>query len=94
MKVDLNKPIKNLKGEAVKDSATMGEILADRMAGSSNVGDSIKWLTWAIDLSNGKPIEVDKSDINKIKDFLQKPEYFNVLVAGRILEAIEEQEAK
>jgi hypothetical protein len=91
MKLDLNKQLKNLKGEVIENSVTMGELLGDRIAGS-NTKDTIKWLHWAISLSNKEPIEVDKSDLIKIKDFVENCQQFNNLIAGRILEEIADQE--
>lgn len=86
MKLDLNVPIKNLDGENIAD-ITIGKQIANALVSVSK-GDALKYYDWAVKLNKGEAIEVDRTDLNKIKEFVENSEVFTILLKAQALEVI------
>lgn len=96
IKINLDVPFINLDGSQFYDEPagmkqTLGRVLGNQLV-ASNRSDAVKYYDWAIALYNGQAIEVDKSDFNKIKDFVDKHEGMIVLAKAQILQALDESE--
>ena len=62
----------------------MGRFLGKVLC-SDTRGDTLKFINWAIDLHNGRPLELDESDYLMLKTYVDKCERMQILVRGRIL---------
>jgi len=89
MKLDLNKPILNLEGIEL-EGVTMAKVVANALANAGQ-GDAIKFLDWALQLHKGQVLELDKSDFDTLKNFVQNAQGLTVLAKGRILPEIQAQ---
>lgn len=87
MKVDLNKPLLDLEGNAVsgEGAAPLGKILATLMM-QSNKGNPVKMYGWAQCLFSGKEIDIDKGDKKVLEDFIRDSETVTNLAKAQILE--------
>jgi len=72
MKINLNVNIKGLDGNDIPD-ANMGKIIAGLLSQATKV-DSVKFLGWAFKLYQGEELELDKSDFNTIKTYVENSE--------------------
>lgn len=88
MKLDLNFQITDLSGSPI-EGETAGQRLARVLAGSPK-GDALKFVDWARKLYAYEAIEVDRSDINILKAFVNGSEFITSLVKVEILNKIEE----
>lgn len=86
MKINLNKNVVGVDGKELQDS-NMGKIIANALASSQN-GDALKLMDWALKLYNGKELDLDPSDLQVFKDFVLNNQSFTVLLRARILENI------
>jgi hypothetical protein len=91
--LDLSNPVKNLADNEIKDdsgiSLTFGHLLAQSLITSNGKpGDPIKFFDWALTLYKEGKILVDDSDLNILKDFVDKNETLTCLVKGPILKEI------
>ncbi len=95
IKIDLNQPLMDFSDDAdavdgmkpvAKD--TLAKTLA-QMLKTAQEGDCLKHLNWALDLWNGKTIEVDDSDFSYIKDFVQKNKMAWALARGQIIKVLD-----
>lgn len=89
IKLDLNKPLLNLEQKQI-DDATIGRVLATNLA-NSNEGDPVKWMIWATLLYKGSPIEIDKSDFEKLRRFVENHRQLTNLAKAAILEQMDDQ---
>lgn len=89
--IDLKKPLLNLENEEIKDetgkSVIIGILLAQQLI-SSNEGDALKFLDWAITLKEGKPLILDSSDKQTLETFIKGSKTLTNLGKGRILKEI------
>jgi hypothetical protein len=96
--IDLNKQALNYKGElatiADKDNnlhaVNLGEQLGASMAysGEKDNNKIIKLWSWATLLGNGQPLQLDKADVNMLKDFVLACD-ITLWIKAQILEIIE-----
>jgi hypothetical protein len=97
MEIDLNFQIKGLNGKEIKeDHAHAGALLGNQLA-AHNKGEAIKWYDWGRNLFNKKPINVDRSDFDKILNFVQNTDMLTNAVKAQIEEkliAIKDKEDK
>lgn len=83
--VNLNWELKNLNGESIGNA---GELLASSLMIETK-GDAIKYFDWAMNLNSKKTIEVDESDLLKIKQFITDNERVTLLAKAQLLKYFE-----
>ena len=92
MIVDLNKSLVDLD-EKVIEGAEMNKILANALQNSRN-GDALKLWDWAVKLHSGKTLDLDPSDFNTLKKFIEDEQTFPVLTKAQMLSALNESSSK
>ena len=99
MKLDFNKPFKNIDGKTVKVATgngtstkdrIIGQLLAELINGPVIEISALKALDWGTKLYNGEPIEIDRSDFELLKKVVEDSGATN-LIKGRILEVFIQQ---
>lgn len=88
MKLDLNFSILDLGGKAI-EGVNAGKLIADQLVGETK-GDAFKFYDWGRKLFNLEAIEVDKSDLKKVRDFVENSERITILAKAQILSKIDE----
>lgn len=89
MKLNLDKNLMTLKGEPTNDK--LNDILANMLA-MSTTGKPAKMITWAVNLTNNGEIDIDKEDVDFLKDLIiNNPNYVN-LAKAQLLDEIEKLE--
>lgn len=91
MKLNLDKNIVNLKGEPLKDK--MNDILANILAMSA-IGKPAKMITWAVNLTNNGEIDIEKEDIEFIKQVIENDPFTINLAKAQLLEEIDKLSLK
>jgi hypothetical protein len=86
MKLNLDKNLIDLKGNPIPEK--LSDILANMLA-MSTVGPPAKMITWAVNLTNDGEIEVDKSDVKFLMDFVSNNHNFVNLAKSQLLDEIE-----
>jgi len=89
MKLNLDKQFLDLKGYPLPDK--MDEALANALA-TSNVGKPAKMMAWAINLINNGEIDIDKSDIKFLIEFIERYPGFTNLAKDQLIEQIDKLE--
>ncbi|MSU01944.1 hypothetical protein [Tissierella pigra] len=89
MKLNLDKNLISLKGEPLPEK--LNDILADILAMSSTVRPA-KMMAWAVNLVNDGEFEVNKSDIQLIKELVENNMRIVNLAKAQILDEIEKLE--
>lgn len=85
MKIDLNFQLKNLDGTDMQcDQAHAGRILAQVLA-ESNKGNSVKLMSWAIKLYDKETIELDDTDLETLRAFVNNTEFLKNLAKYQII---------
>jgi hypothetical protein len=85
MTVDLNFEINDLTGKPI---GTAGEAVAGLLMTESK-GDAVKYFDWAITLNKKETIEVDASDLNKLRTLLNDTDRMMTLVKGPIIKYLD-----
>jgi len=85
-KVDLNKSITDLDGNAIEGS-NLGKLVAQMLVTSSK-GDALKYMAWALKLHAGETLELDPSDLQTLKSFVESHEQLTILSKAQILDAL------
>lgn len=86
MKLNLDKNLLDLKGNPIPEK--LSNVLANMLA-MSTTGSPAKMITWAVNLTNDGEIEVDKSDVKFLKDFIEKNHNVVNLAKSQLLDEIE-----
>ena len=86
MKLNLDKNMLTLKGEPTKEK--LNDILANMLA-MSTIGKPAKMITWAVNLTNDGEIEVNKEDIEVIKQVIENDPFTINLAKAQLLEEID-----
>lgn len=107
MKVDFNKELKSLEGEIVyvsdetgkltTETVNLGKRLANvlaNQAGSENETETIRHISWAMDLIKNKPLELSKADVKDIKEFIAKSKAFNQIIKYQYYEILDAKTKK
>ena len=88
MKLNLNFKIKDLEGNEIEEKdAHAGKILGNHLVSGSK-GDALKYYDWGRTLYKGEGIEVDRSDLDKIKQFVEENATIPILTKAQIIEVI------
>lgn len=83
MIIDLNFNLKDLDGTEIQDT-NAGKILARQLSGSSK-GDALKFWDWAQKLYKGEKLDLDPSDLQTLKSFVQENEQITNILEAQIL---------
>ncbi len=91
MIIKCSTPLKNLKGEVVKDQdgevVTLGKALSNIII-SAKEGGKMKLFIMGKKLFSQDKIDVDASDLALIKRTVESTEIYNALIAGQIEEIL------
>lgn len=94
MQLDFNKPLLSLDGREIQngeDKLFLGKIFANALVSVSK-GDLLKHWDWAVAMHKGEPIEVDKSDMNKLRLFVESSDSMTILAKKQLLDIINQAE--
>jgi len=92
VKINLNKPCLRLDGTSVEDTKlTLGQMFANMLVSGAK-GDLLKFYGWGIKLMANETLDVDKSDLKVMKDFIETNENASILLRAQILEILLESE--
>ena len=86
MKINTKQALKTLKGEELKNGDipfTLGEALGNILL-SDKTGGKMKLYVLATKFSQDKEVELDKADLELVRNAVSKTEIYNALVAGQI----------
>jgi hypothetical protein len=86
LKLNLDKNLLNLKGEPIPEK--LSDVLANMLA-MATVGPPAKMITWAVNLTNEGEIEVDKSDVKFLTEFIENNHNVINLAKAQLLDEIE-----
>lgn len=86
LKLNLDKNLINLKGEPIPEK--LSDVLANMLA-MATTGKPAKMITWAVNLTNEGEIEVDKSDVKFLIDFIENNHNVINLAKAQLLDEIE-----
>lgn len=90
VKLNFNVPILGLDGQVAKEDGKeipLGKILGNQLVAGTK-GDALKYYDWATKMYKGEEITVDKSDANKIKEFIQNSETITILAKAPLIDLI------
>jgi hypothetical protein len=88
MRITLNKNFVDIDGVEVP-GASMSKMLADRLF-TSQKGDAVKYLDWALTLHREGYIDLDNSDYQHVNDFIKNNDSFWAGFKGQLLKAFAE----
>lgn len=90
--INLNVALKDLNEQPVLDAdgkpLFMGKALADVLMASTS-GPSVKYYDWALQLWNGKEINVDESDAKALRALIEQSERITNLAKAQMLKIID-----
>lgn len=86
MILDLDKNLLNLKGAPLPEK--LSDILANMLAMATE-GPPAKMMTWAVNLTNSGEIEVERSDVNFLIQFIEKNNNVVNLAKDQLLKELE-----
>lgn len=86
MKLNLDKNLLDLKGNPMNDK--LSDILANMLA-MATTGPPAKMITWAVNLTNNGEIEIDKSDVRFLLDFINNNRNVVNLAKSQLLDELE-----
>jgi len=92
MQYDFNVPLYDLSGNCIKDQnntdITIGKLLSNALVSQAK-GDALKFHGWAVDMYNCKSINLDRSDVKVLRDFVQDNDTITVLAKAQIFELLD-----
>jgi hypothetical protein len=77
-------------GKATEKETSLARFLANALI-SSQKGDAIKYLDWAISLNGKGEIQVDDSDFSSLRTFVLENQMYTNLVKAQILRRMDSQ---
>lgn len=86
MKLNLDKNVIDLKGKPLPDK--LNDVLANVLA-MATVGKPAKMITWAVNLTNEGEIDIDKSDVKFLLEFIESSHSIVNLAKAQLLEEID-----
>jgi hypothetical protein len=93
MQLDFNKPLLTLDRKPAKDQfseeVVLNKLLAGQLA-NSNKGDATKLVFLAQKMFDGEVIDVDKSDVEVLKNFINNSEHLTNLMKAQMVEVIDD----
>ena len=91
MTTKLNQAVLGLDGTELKDAdgpVMLGKLLAIKLA-EDNKGDALKFFSWAQKFYAGEEVDLDKSDLTTLKEFVKANQSMTNLAKAQILETFE-----
>lgn len=91
MKINFATPFLDLEdNEVVENGATLtlNKVIAPVMASQNEGVDVMKFYDWSRGIYKGGVIELDRTDLEIIKNFIKDSKQLSVLAKGRLLEAL------
>ena len=85
--INFNKNLLDLEGKEI-DGANIGKIVAQTLVQSSK-GDALKYWGWATKMNAGETLDLDKSDLETLKNFIKESETLTILTKAQALECFE-----
>jgi hypothetical protein len=67
---------------------TLGRILANSLVSQSK-GDALKFYDWAKKMYKGEPVNLDRSDVKTLQEYINNDQSLTVLAKAQILEVLE-----
>lgn len=89
MKVNLNQSLKGLDGIEMPNG-NIGKIIANVLVNTTK-GDPIKYWGWALKLTNGEELDLDKSDFDTLKEFIKNTEQLPIITKAQSLLLFKEE---
>ncbi len=86
MKLNFNFLIKDLDGKPIA-GANCGKIIAQNLVNATK-GDALKYFGWAMRLNAGDAIDLDKSDQETLRSFIEHHETLPILTKAQAIEYI------
>lgn len=86
MRLNLDKNLLDLKGNPLQEK--LNDVLANMLA-TATVGKPAKMITWAVNLTNDGEIEVDKSEVKFLVEFIEHNQVYTNLAKAQLLDEIE-----
>ena len=83
MKLNFNVDLNGLNGEKIPNS-NVGKLVANLLAQDTK-GDALKKWDWAVKCNAGKELDLDPSDTQLLKTFIEQSEHLTVLAKAQIL---------
>jgi len=87
MQLNLNVPFKLLSNDGPIPTKTVGAILAEHLVNQAK-GDVLKFYGWGIKLTANEPLEIDESDRQTLKAFVEASEHMPIIVKAQILQPL------
>lgn len=97
LKIDFNKEFKLLPWEKTEDGVKpdpLNRILAFVLAKSNDSRAPVKLWSWSVQLANNGIMEIDKSDVEMLKDIILKNTMIYAAAKGQIVEIIDSAKEK
>ena len=91
IKLNFNKDFIGLDGKVIEGQGKLSKMIGNMLA-NSQTGDAVKYLSWGIQLYKDGVLEVDQSDFDAIKSFINDNKTVAVMLKGRLLEIVRESE--
>lgn len=96
MNYSFNLPALDLSGKALKDPSddsdlTLGRILANSLVSQAK-GDAMKYLDWGRRMYAGDPVNLDRSDVKTLQEFINTSEQLTVLAKGQLLDILDKKD--
>lgn len=86
MRLNLDKNLLDLKGNPLQEK--LNDVLANMLA-TATVGKPAKMITWAVNLTNDGEIEVDKSEVKFLVEFIEHNQVYTNLAKAQLIDEIE-----
>jgi hypothetical protein len=86
LKLSLDKNLIDLKGNPMPEK--LSDILANMLA-MATTGPPAKMITWAVNLTNNGEIDIDKTDVKFLLNFINDNRNFVNLAKSQLLDEIE-----
>lgn len=85
-KINLNTNFKDLDGKEIENN-NIGKTVAQVLSQSTS-GNALKFWDWAIKLQAGKELDLDPSDKQTLKEFIENAQNLIILAKAQILALI------
>ncbi len=83
-KLNFDFNIKGLDDKDLSPENNASKLLANVLAAETK-GDPLKMFSWAMDLYNRKPLEIDLSDLDFLKSFIKSTDTLTILAKAQLL---------
>lgn len=92
-KLDFEVPFVGLDKKPIEQGGTIGRTLGNALA-TATKGDAVKLNDWAIKIFNGDPIDIDQSDTDMLKAFINQHEGLTNMLKAQLLAVIRDADSE